>query len=606
MRSRRFIRCAVAAALAALTVALAACSGSSSDKAGGADQAEPRVLTVASPIGGAPPAPLSSWAKAVNRLSEGTLAVEFKEYWRGGEQLYEAGTLEDVKAGKVDMGWVGSRVFDTVEVTSFQALAAPLLIDSYDLEGKVFEEGIPERMLEGVSELDLVGIGVLPGPMRKMLGVSKPFVRPGDFHGEVIGLQDSGVGDATLRALGATPRAMPSGAELEGLDAYEQHLASIAGNSYDMSAKYLTTNLNLWPRPYVIVMGEEVFESLTDEQQSALREAAPAVMQEALATERAADDEAAPIVCRRGLSFVAASEDDVSELRTALEPVYAELTENEETRSYIDAIARLKAEIAASAEAPVCDSESEEPASAGAFPEGMYETTVTEEDWGEQGLPAHTVGVFRMVFEDGELTILDPPDDRIGFRASYSVFRDQIEAQGNPDTVTARWSFDGTNLSFTDVGSCEEASCTPAAGGASPFTVVWGSNPWVRVAERTPIDGVYEFTTTAEELRAAGSPGVVVENYGEHRWVLDGGRFEVTQKNGASDRWTKGTYVVRGNIVVFTVKDYGGVAPNGASEKTGEVYTYTWSLYRDQLTLGPVEGAISPENFRAKPWTRID
>ena len=106
---------------------------------------------------------------------------------------------------------------------------------------------------------------------------------------------------------------------------------------------------------------------------------------------------------------------------------------------------------------------------------------MTEEDWGEQGLPAHTVGVFRMVFEDGELTILDPPDDEVGFRASYSVFRDQIEAQGNPDTVTARWSFDGTKLKFTDVGSCEEASCTPAAGGASPFTVVWGSNPWVRV-----------------------------------------------------------------------------------------------------------------------------
>ena len=476
MRSRRFIRCAVAAALAALTVALAACSGSSSDKAGGADQAEPRVLTVASPIGGAPPAPLSSWAKAVNRLSEGTLAVEFKEYWRGGEQLYEAGTLEDVKAGKVDMGWVGSRVFDTVEVTSFQALAAPLLIDSYDLEGKVFEEGIPERMLEGVSELDLVGIGVLPGPMRKMLGVSKPFVRPGDFHGEVIGLQDSGVGDATLRALGATPRAMPSGAELEGLDAYEQHLASIAGNSYDMSAKYLTTNLNLWPRPYVIVMGEEVFESLTDEQQSALREAAPAVMQEALATERAADDEAAPIVCRRGLSFVAASEDDVSELRTALEPVYAELTENEETRSYIDAIARLKAEIAASAEAPVCDSESEEPASAGAFPEGMYETTVTEEDWGEQGLPADTVGVFRMVFEDGELTILDPPTTGSGSgrATASSAIRSRPRATPIPSPPGGR-SMKRISVSRTS----DPARKRPVRRRRAEQvpSVVWGSNP---------------------------------------------------------------------------------------------------------------------------------
>ena len=355
------------------------------------------------------------------------------------------------------------------------------------------------------------------------------------------------VGDATLRALGAKPEPVPSGAELEGLDAYEQQLASIAGNSYDMSAKYLTSNLNLWPRPYVIVMGEEVFESLTDEQQSALREAAAAAMPEALAAERAADDEAAPIICRRGMSFVdRVGGRPLRASRTALEPVYAELTETMETKSYIDAITSLKAEIAASAEAPVCDSESGEPASAGAFPEGMYESTVTEEDWGEQGLPAHTVGVFTMVFESGELTILDPAEDRIGFRASYSVFRDQIEVQGNPDNGHRRWSFDGTNLSFTDVGSCEEASCTPAAGGASPFTVVWGSNPWVRVASDADRRRLRVHDDAARSCRAAGSPGDVVENYGEHRWVLDGGRFEMTQKNGASDRWTKGTYVVRG------------------------------------------------------------
>ena len=83
-------------------------------------------------------------------------------------------------------------------------------------------------MLEGVSELDLVGIGV-PGQMRKPLGVSKPFVRPADFEGEVVGLQDSAVADASLRALGATPRPLPTSAALDGLDGYEQQLASIQG-----------------------------------------------------------------------------------------------------------------------------------------------------------------------------------------------------------------------------------------------------------------------------------------------------------------------------------------------------------------------------------------
>ena len=56
---------------------------------------------------------------------------------------------------------------------------------------------------------------------------------------------------------------------------------------------------------------------------------------------------------------------------------------------------------------------------------------------------------------------------------------------------------------------------------------------------------------------------------------------------------------------MFTVTDYGGDAPNGAAEKTGEVFTYRWSRYRDRLSLAPVKGAISPGNFRAKPWRRV-
>ena len=45
--------------------------------------------------------------------------------------------------------------------------------------------------------------------------------------------------------------------------------------------------------------------------------------------------------------------------------------------------------------------------------------------------------------------------------------------------------------------------------------------------------------------------------------------------------------------------------PNGASEKTGEVFSFRWSRYRDRLTLAPVRGAISPENFRINAWRRV-
>ena len=55
----------------------------------------------------------------------------------------------------------------------------------------------------------------------------------------------------------------------------------------------------------------------------------------------------------------------------------------------------------------------------------------------------------------------------------------------------------------------------------------------------------------------------------------------------------------------FTVERYGGVAPNGAYEKPGEQFTFTWSLYRDQLTLAASDDGFSPAVFRVKPWTRV-
>ena len=464
MQTRRFSQRAVTVVLTALATTVASCSGSSSDKAGGADEAEPRVLTMAVQSG--VPLQIAAFVEELSRLSDGTLQIEFKEKWRLGEATYEAGTLEDVKTGKVDMAWVGARVFDTVGVTSFQALMAPLLIDSYDLEAKVFAEGLPQQMLAEVKTLDLVGVGVLPGPMRKVLGVSQSFVAPEDFDGRVVGLQDSAVATKALNVLGAIPRPVPAEAPLDGLDAYEQQLESIAGNGYDASAEYVTSNVNLWPRPLVIVMSNEAFGSLTDEQRSVLSDAAAAAIPKALEASRAEDEEAAAILCRLGMTFATASESDLAELRTAFEPVYADLVSDPETQSYIDAITSFKTEIAASAEAPSCASTSGEPASAGipegSSIEGVYRTTVTrqaleqspllydagevnDENWGE----------LTLTFDQGRV-MFEQENDVTSYSTSgtYEVEGDTVvldftEGGNAGETFAVRWSLFRDKLTFT-------------------------------------------------------------------------------------------------------------------------------------------------------------
>jgi TRAP-type C4-dicarboxylate transport system substrate-binding protein len=87
-------------------------------------------------------------------------------------------------------------------------------------------------MMGGFDEMGLVGIAVLPGPMRKMLGVDHSFVKPSDFEDQVVGSEATPVAEATMRALGATPTPAVPSQELDDLDGLQNHLASIEGNGY--------------------------------------------------------------------------------------------------------------------------------------------------------------------------------------------------------------------------------------------------------------------------------------------------------------------------------------------------------------------------------------
>ena len=140
---------------------------------------------------------------------------------------------------------------------------------------------------------------VLPGTLRRPLGFARPLVRPSDYTGATVGVAPGGVARATIRVLGARPKAYPPG-DVSGLEGAELDLATVAQNAYDELAPTLAANVVLWPRAETIVMNRDAFEALTQEQQKILRRAG----REALAPElsRVERDEKAALasLCERG------------------------------------------------------------------------------------------------------------------------------------------------------------------------------------------------------------------------------------------------------------------------------------------------------------------
>jgi len=467
---------AFAAGLAvSLTVAVAGC-GEATDKAGGSEPAETVVLTLANNNDG-PPSQLSAWAEEVQALSDGTLRIEFKNDWRVGEPGQEADTIEDVQNAEVDMAWVGARAFDSAGVTSFQALVAPMLVDSYDLQAAVFDAGIPERMLDSVEEIGLSGIGVLPGPMRKMMGLTHPFLTPADFTGEVVGTSGGGLAEQTLELLGATPRLVPAQTELDGLDALEYQLSAIFGNDYQEAASHLTANLNMWPRPLVLFMNAERFDALSTEQQNILRDAAAAAVGPAMDDSRAEDIEAGPNLCRSTMEVVEATEAELAELRTAMEPLYAGLEADPETKAFLDEIRALKDETATAPESVTCtDADSE--TSAVSPIDGSYETSFTKDELADSPLlydadelNDENWGDFTLTFDAGQFTWTQ--ENSVGsfsLDGTFTVAGDVVVLDlTNGEQFTMRWSLYRDTLTFE---RDESLGIAP-----TPFLV----KPWQRV-----------------------------------------------------------------------------------------------------------------------------
>src|SRR3954469_16789044 len=131
---------------AALT--LPGCGSSGTDKAGGKPAVKARVLTIASSNGDL--GELQVWADTVKRLSHGRLKLKVRGQWRAGELHYETGMVGDVKAGKTDLGWVGSRAWPQLGVRQLDALTAPFLVTDYRVEAAILTDPIAKRMLHAV------------------------------------------------------------------------------------------------------------------------------------------------------------------------------------------------------------------------------------------------------------------------------------------------------------------------------------------------------------------------------------------------------------------------------------------------------------------------
>lgn len=448
------------AAAAALLVVVAACGDAAIDRGVG-DQPQRITLTFAN-VAHDPGIELQEFADAVANRSGDTVRIEFRGDSHADEVEYEKAIVQEVKDGKVDLGWVAPRPWRGMGITTFDALAAPLLVDSYALQQAVLDSPVAVAMLDGLDGSGLVGLGILPGPLRIVGAADRPFLRPDDFHGTTVAIQDSAIAASTFEALGAKTMAIGTGGSVEAADALEQQAGSFVGNNYERVMKHITSNLSLWPRPLILFANKAKHDTLTGEQQEAIRlaarDAAPSATERLLRE----DEIAIATLCKRGAEIVTASDGELSTLRNAVQPVYDQLEEDPATAQHIAAILAMKAQLGLSNAPRRCPSAAATP-SVGqpdgvGFPDGTYEAEITaEEVQGRPEAPACPC-TWAFTLNDGAFMLTgqaEPPFD-------IEFFGDRLTLPNwnGPDrSISVRWVYDAQtrHVTFSElVGGTED------------------------------------------------------------------------------------------------------------------------------------------------------
>jgi TRAP-type C4-dicarboxylate transport system substrate-binding protein len=382
---------------------------SSTNKATGAREVKPVVLTLANPHPG--DAEVGEWVQAVERLSRGAVRIEVRGGWRSGEVQADRGLLRDVRAGRVDVAHIPSRAWDMLGVDSFQALEAPLLVDSFELQERVLTGRLGAAMLAGVRAAGVEPVGVLPGPLRRPVGLGRDLQGPSDYSGALIGLRPSAVHEATMQALGARVVRVPDRSLPPGLDGSEADLAALDVDPFRRRARSVTSDVVLWTRVTTLVMNREAWRRLTSEQRAVLTDASRAAVGPIMRRERNYERGGLNVLCERGFSVVR-SGDEVAALRRKLEPVEAQLARDAATRRTLEGIRALKSGLPAEP-VPACGPERARPAAAGAAPlVGSWRVSATrdlmaaarreqgetvEDNWGDITLVLGADGHFEML-----------------------------------------------------------------------------------------------------------------------------------------------------------------------------------------------------------------
>ena len=380
-----------------------------------------------------------AFVQALGETSEGQVAVTAKRVEGAAEEL-----IELVRTGSIEGAWLPARDLERAGVGHLAALSAPFVVTSMGAQAAVIERA-SDDVLGTLSGTGLTGLALFPGALRRPIASERPLAGDETWRGVRVRALSPVQADA-FRAFGATPvtraAALVDGVPQGLFEAAETDVPSQARELEVAAAPYLTPDVVLWSKMWLLVAGTRWWESLSAGDRAAITRAAESATTKAIEADHD-EQRLVSTICEAGGRMRPAGQVAVAELRQRAEAVLERLAADPAEGPVLSAVrgAVVDADPATALEIPgYCTAGvspvqpiGEVPRSRPAVPPGTYRMHLTAQDITKQLGPAKARDaqvLTIVVTKDGRYTnasVFDNDGSEMVFEAG--------EIFGDADTV---------------------------------------------------------------------------------------------------------------------------------------------------------------------------
>ena len=184
--------------------------------------------------------------------------------------------MESLQIGNLDLALVSTAPISNF-YSQMSVLDMPYLFDSKAHAYAVLDGEIGQSLFDGLESQGMVGLTYMENGFRNVFS-TKPITKPADLKGVKIRIMENQIQTATFSALNAIVTNMASGEVYTGLqqgtiDAAENAICAYYSSAYYEVCKELSLTEHFYGAT-ALLMSKKVFASLTEEQQTILKEAA--------------------------------------------------------------------------------------------------------------------------------------------------------------------------------------------------------------------------------------------------------------------------------------------------------------------------------------------